>query len=102
MPTYPVAQIMTSTSCSTPSSFMTPVGVIFLMPWEKVVTLGRVRASRNPFPGFVQMLEIDVFRGSKRQLTVGLLQPTLNVVGINFSARSVRPLSLFAISSAAN
>lgn len=48
---YPVAQMITSTSCSTLSTLMKPLGVILSMPWENVVTLGRISASRKPLPG---------------------------------------------------
>lgn len=88
---------MTSTSTSTPSSFITPFGVIFSMPWVKVVTFGRARASRNPFPGCPRGQYSEPFKSRDIELTVGLLQPTLNVVGINFSAKSVRPFSLLVI-----
>jgi hypothetical protein len=49
--TDPVAQIITSTSCSWPVWSMNPVGVTVVISFVKTVTFSRSRASRNPFPG---------------------------------------------------
>ncbi len=102
MISYPVAQMMMSTSCCWPSLSTNPAELISFMGEVNTWTFSWFSDSRNPFPGYFET-GLALSAQPPRALTVGLLQPTPKFFGIIASRSSglVEP-SFWIISFLAN